>query len=322
MKNVWNCLSLPEVDEDELVAICYKTRGRIRSILAKDYENVVKTSFSSAGIRKDALKAIFEHYLRNNSIADLKDEVNLIKCDDELTNICTFEELQSEIETLDRSLLYQMADDGIIYYSGGYTVGLSHPSDISTLSKLFDKSIPSKSLSTVEQLSMLGPNQSGMADVNENLVAKSLVSSSFDVNGFNKLRFINSYSVHLNNGITKLADNKTSYSDESFSSEERNKFGHLSKWFFKCRRAHLMKEVPDEGGSDLVAIFEINEDLKKGTLKWLVFRVKIKMGISQNTYTKNSKTGMNVIDRMKSYEVAFCKILKANSEEVQFVRVL
>lgn len=96
-----------------------------------------------------------------------------------------------------------------------------------------------------------------MADVNENLVAESLAYSGFDVHGFKKLRFINSYSVHLNNGITRLADNKTSYSDEPFSSEERNKFGHLSRWFLKRRKAHLLKQVPDEGGSDLVAIFEI-----------------------------------------------------------------
>lgn len=83
-----------------------------------------------------------------------------------------------------------------------------------------------------------------------------------------------------------------------------------------------MKEVLDEGGSDLVAIFEINEDLKKGNLKWMVFRVQIIMGVSQDTYTKNSKKGDDVIDRMKSYEVAFCKKLNAKYDEVQFVRVL
>jgi hypothetical protein len=82
-----------------------------------------------------------------------------------------------------------------------------------------------------------------------------------------------------------------------------------------------LKELPDEGGSDLVSIFAIDKDLGLGQLEWLVFRVQVKMGTSGSSYTKQ-KNGQNVIEMMKSHEQGFANRLGVSMDRIKFVRVL
>jgi hypothetical protein len=284
MRSAWKCVSKTDADDEELIKLCYQSRGRIRLIVDNSCDEV-KSSFFSDTIRRSVLEVIFRSYLKTHSVVDIGHVVSLISDDFNWTRVCSYETLQMELTA---SLLYQMADEGIIHFTGGHEIGFSHRGDILTVAKLFAQNHPSGILSDLEKLSMLAPNQSGVADINKGLVAESLAHSGFYADGFGNLKFKNVYTRPMNSGIERQADGTRRYSEQAFTNDEAKCFGRLSRWRLKQRAAQLRKEVPDEGGSDLVSVFEVDKDLRKDPVKWLVFRVQVEMGTSRDTYTKPS----------------------------------
>jgi hypothetical protein len=203
--------------------------------------------------------------------------------------------------SLSISDLYNCADNSLIRYDGTGYVYILHPMDLEACVVIFgvdDARVPKK-MTYSEEVSLFFSYNSSTADVNERLVAQSLCEKGIFLQKFNAtFRF--SIGEELEacymGYVRKIIGTNSAILPHGKS--DLNKILHrglFRKGVFKNKvlPAAIRKEYPDEFGSDLVAIFK-TENLKN--LKYIVFRVQVKLGLSQNPVDKKGATS---IEKMK-----------------------
>ena len=215
--------------------------------------------------------------------------------------------------------LYNCADNSLIRYDGTGYVYILHPMDLETCVVLFgaEDARSSEKLTYSEKVSLLFSYNSCTADVNERLVAESLCETGIFVDKF-KAKFKFSIGEEFEScHIGYVRKINGTFVPEGKSDLNKARFrGFFCKGVFMNRvgPAAIRKEYPDEFGSDLVAIFKTENVVD---VKYIVFRVQVKLGLSQSSVDKKSSTSF---DKMKLHHDKFHDILK--SDKVFFVNVL
>eukprot|EP00602_Paraphysomonas_sp_CaronLab_P009358 CAMPEP_0185037606 /NCGR_PEP_ID=MMETSP1103-20130426/32293_1 /TAXON_ID=36769 /ORGANISM="Paraphysomonas bandaiensis, Strain Caron Lab Isolate" /LENGTH=495 /DNA_ID=CAMNT_0027575671 /DNA_START=320 /DNA_END=1807 /DNA_ORIENTATION=+ len=220
--------------------------------------------------------------------------------------------------------LYGLADNGIIRFCGGVSVGYVHPVDILICVSFYgaDTLNPQPNiLSAAEEVSLLYPHHaSAICEVNEKLVCESLCEKGLMVAPYGRLTFSFTHSFCYT-GVVRTTPHVISLyrlglEESSLSSSSGR--GNVKKSLLTTHHisAELKKEWPDETGGNLIAVFAVHgfSRVRRG-IKYIVVRVQVKLGYS------SSQIG-DPAQKMKDSEEIIAKSLGAQKNEVDFIRVI
>ena len=330
MKRVWTAICCSEPPDDEHLAnICFQTGGLIRSITSKKDDGFIgapsstKTSlFKSVAKQRELMEFLYHNYVTKTSFSQISQLLDLMAEDDlSWSEVATVAQCMEHVADLKIQQLYQLADDGSLYFTGGNHVGFAHPSDILAVMRLLGRDIRPRKLSPLEQLSLLFSYNSGLCDINETLVAESLTENGWKYSQLGaRLRFKNCYNTPYATGLCRTQGKNVVFDGKCVNDEDKNHFGVIKRGRIlhqiRIHPAGLRKELPDESGGDLIAIFAV-EDQVLGAVKYLVFRVQVKLGCSVQ-----SRVPADVFTKMIEHEKWFVARLSVRADEVCFVRLL
>jgi hypothetical protein len=316
-----SAISDDENSEAYLQALCANTRGTIRHFKEISVYKDIHISFKTSCFAPDLstlYKILWENVVQNVS------STFVAQCLSGKTPFSNIPEVPLR-RFLDRGLglrdLYNWADQGVIRFSGGDSVGFVHPADVLNCVVYFGRDAigehPSK-LSAAEEVALLFPHASATCEVNENLVCESLCEKGLLVAPYGRLLFTPSKSHCFTGVVRTTAHDITPYRSEQSDLASSYGRGQVKKRLLLTTHnpAQLMKEWPNETGGDLIAVFTTKGFSRaRAGVQYLVVRVQVKLGFS------NTGIGDPTL-KLKENEQIIAEALGVECTAVDFIRVV